>query len=137
MGNVPKLKSSYIWRIIMNTFIPQQLGITAFMESNRIDFVLEGPEQKKLTCSVFYVKAKSAKIPKLDDKKLTWVTTHKNPEGRPAQIEIKWDRKTLKLGRRWKAQGKTSFYTSLENGGGGASPQSDDAIMAALEQLNA
>ena len=115
----------------MADFKAQRLGITAFMASNRVDFVLDGPSMDEpARCSAFYDNAE-AKL-KLDGKLLRIEDVGTDTDGAPKQLQIKWGRRIIKLGRRNNASGPVSFYRSLESSNEGAAPKSDAAIMDAL-----
>jgi hypothetical protein len=115
----------------MSDFQAQRLGLTAFMASNRVDFVLDGPEMDEpARCSAFYDNAE-AKL-KLDGKQLKIEAVSTDSEGAPKQLQVKWGRRVIKLGRRNNAAGPVSFYRSLEAGNEAAAPRSADAVNAAL-----
>jgi len=115
----------------MNTFQAQRLGITAFMASNRVDFVLDGPDMEEpARCSAFYDNA-DAKL-KLDGKQLKIEAVSTDSDGEPKQVQIKWGRRIIKLGRRNHASGPVSFYRSLEAGNEAAGPKSAADILDAL-----
>jgi hypothetical protein len=125
-------------------FQPQVLGITAFMESNRIDFCLQGPNVEKQTVSAFYDNPKAELV--LDGKALVVGVPNsksraKNPKkvvfetdenGEPMKLNIQYDGQNIRLGRRTKAKGKVSFYRSLESQNNGNAPKSSADIIAAL-----
>jgi hypothetical protein len=115
----------------MNNFQAQRLGITAFMASNRVDFVLDGPDMDApARCSAFYNNPE-AKI-KLDGKQLKIEAVTTDDDGAHKQLQIKWGRRVIKLGRRSNASGPVSFYRSLEDGNQVAGPKSTDALNAAF-----
>jgi hypothetical protein len=117
----------------MSNFQAQRLGITAFMASNRVDFVLDGPDMEApARCSAFYDKAE-AKL-KLDGKQLKIEAVTTDGAGEPKQVQIKWGRRVIKLGRRNNASGPVSFYRSLE-AGNIAGPKSADDILSAFSNF--
>lgn len=113
-------------------FVPKVLGLTAFMADNRIDFVIDGPElTTPVRCSAFYDKPK-AKL-SLDGKVLKIERVHADAvSGEPTQIEVRWGKDVLKLGRRKDATGPVSFYRSLESANG-SGPKSAQEILDALK----
>lgn len=115
----------------MSNFQAQRLGITAFMAANRVDFVLDGPDMDEpARVSAFYDNA-GAKLKLAGSQlKIEAVSTDSNRE--PKQLQIKWGRKVIKLGRRNNASGPVSFYRSLEATNEAAAPKSAADIMSAL-----
>jgi len=98
----------------MKTFVPTQLGITAFVESNRIDFVLDGPSMENPERCTIYRNNPEAPL-KLESKQFKFVRKVLDEEtGAVKQIEVKWGRRVIRLGRRIKAPGAPSFYKGLE-----------------------
>jgi hypothetical protein len=115
----------------MNNFQAQRLGITAFMAANRVDFVLDGPEMDEpARCSAYYETPES-KL-KLDGKQLKIEAVTTDDAGEPKQVQIKWGRRVIKLGRRNNASGPVSFYRSLEAGNQTEGPKSAADILNAL-----
>jgi hypothetical protein len=117
-------------------FVPQKLGLTAFMAANRIDFVIDGPALKTPErCSAFY-NAPEAKL-KIAGKSLKIGSVITDPEsGEPTAIEVKFGREVLRMGRRKEAKGDVSFYRSLEPSNKVAGPKTAAEILAALEAFN-
>jgi len=117
-----------------STFQPTVLGLTAFIASNRIDFVLDGPDlEKPERCSAFY-DAPERKL-KLDGKALKIVGVDTDSDGEPARLTVKHGRNTLVLGRRRNASGPVSFYRSLEPSNNADAPKSADEVLAALSSF--
>lgn len=117
----------------MSEFQSQQLGITAFMASNRIDFVLDGPEMDSPErCSAFYDNPKAKLKLQAKGLKITSVVTDEE-SGEPVQLQVKWGRETLKLGRRQNASGPVSFYRSLETANNVGAPKTAKQILDKLE----
>lgn len=115
----------------MSTFQAQRLGITAFMASNRVDFVLDGPEMDEpARVSAFYDNPE-AKI-KLSGKQLKIEAVTTDDDGTHKQLQIKWGRRVIKLGRRNNASGPVSFYRSLEDSSQAAGPKSEADLTAAF-----
>jgi len=115
----------------MNNFEPQRLGMTAFMASNRVDFVLDGPGMESPErVSAFYDNPE-AKL-KLQGKQLKIEGFTSDSDGNPQKLEVKWGRQVIKLGRRKNASGPVSFYRSLETASDAAAPKSAQDIAAAL-----
>ena len=115
----------------MATFQAQRLGITAFMASNRVDFVLDGPDMDApARCSAFYDNA-DAKL-KLDGKALKIEAVSTDDAGEPKQVQIKWGRRVIKLGRRSNASGPVSFYRSLEATNEANAPKSAADLLSAF-----
>ena len=118
----------------MNTFQAQRLGITAFMASNRVDFVLDGPDMDEpARVSAFYATPET-KL-KLDGKQLKIEAVSTDSDGEPKQVQIKWGRRVIKLGRRQHASGPVSFYRSLEDSNTGIGPKSAADIMSAFNNF--
>jgi hypothetical protein len=109
------------------TFIPTQLGITAFMKSTGVDFVLEGPS-KAATRPVRI----NGKL-KLDGKALSVVEAKLSDDGEVTGLLVKWGKEQILLGRRKNASGPVSFYRNLENEGGSfGAPKTAAEILAVL-----
>lgn len=115
-----------------SAFIPQLLGITAFMASNRIDFVLDGPNRETpARTSAFYDNPK-AKL-HLDGKLLKIVAVHTDKvSDEPNQLEIRLGGERIVLGRRKDAAGPVSFYRSMEAGNNADAPKTAKEILSAL-----
>ena len=128
----------------MSKFQPTVLGITAFMEANRLDFRLEGPKMEEpKRASLYYAKPETKKQKKARKKarmldgepvKLVEIVREKKTDNVTA-IVIKWGDRTVKLGRRTQAAGKPSFYRSLEPSNSSAIPESPEEIIDALNLL--
>jgi hypothetical protein len=114
----------------MSDFKPSVLGITAFMASNRVDFVLEGPEQPPVRASLFYNRPEETV--KLNNKVLRITGFDNNEEGEPTRLNVRWGRQNITLGRRWNATGNVSFYRSIEATNTVAGPRSAAEITEAL-----
>jgi hypothetical protein len=114
----------------MSDFQPTVLGITAFMAPNRIDFVLDGPELCSPERASAYYDNPAAEI-KLAGKKLSITGFDVNDDDEPVSLEIRWGRRSIKLGRR-RAAGAASFYRSLESANDSAAPHTAAQISAAL-----
>lgn len=112
-------------------FVPTVDGITAFLTINRIDFLLDGPNREPARASVFY-NALDEK-PKLGGKMLKVIELSCDTEGEPSKLKIKFDRKELILGRRKKAAGDISFFTSLNPPYSG--PKTAAEILTALKSI--
>lgn len=119
----------------MSNFEPQILGITAFMATNRIDFVVDGPDMDSPErCSAFYDGGNKSTL-KLDGKKLSVKQVGTDDDGEPTSLTVKWGRETVKLGRRKNASGPVSFYKSLEASNNAGAPKSAEEIIGSLKRL--
>jgi hypothetical protein len=122
----------------MTTFVPSVLGLTAFVESNRIDFILNGPELETPERASIYFEPTSEADVKLQGKKLTILPAERDEDGQlvnPGKLRIKWGRQTLTLGHRANASGPMSFYRSLEDSNASARPKTPEQLFALLEGL--
>ena len=120
----------------MSTFTPAILGITAFVEHNRVDFIVNGPEMENPERASFYFNPTSEADVKLQGKKLTILPAERDADGKlvnPGQMKIRWGRQTLTLGHRANASGPMSFYRSLEDSNASARPKTPEQLFALLE----
>ena len=119
-----------------SSFVPTVLGLTAFMASNRIDFVLDGPNRETpARVSAFYNNPKAAL--KLDGKALKIVSVDTDDAGEPNRLEIKLGRECIVLGRRKDASGPVSFYRSMEASNNAGAPKTAAEILTALRGFTA
>jgi len=117
-------------------FQTKQLGITAFLAANRVDFVLDGPAMEKPARVSAFADKPSAKLT-LDGKALKIVGSDVDEAGEPVKLEIKWGKEVLKLGRRKDASGPVSFYRSLETASSAAAPKTAEQITNLLALFTA
>ncbi|RLA40293.1 MAG: hypothetical protein DRR42_26105 [Gammaproteobacteria bacterium] len=100
----------------MSDYIVRELGIKAFVEATRIDFILQTPGvDKKLFPRVTAKRAEPEAKLTLAGKPFSVDRTHFDSEGAATGIEVSFGNRTeIKLGRCTKSSGTPSFYRGLE-----------------------
>ena len=116
-------------------FVPRQLGIKAFPEANRIDFILEDPQnyEQPPRCSVFF-NAMEAEV-KLDGKRLRVLPPERDENGElihPNRLSVRWGRQTVNLGLCGKEGVKPYYYRGLETANDAARPKTPGELFAAM-----
>ena len=121
----------------MSEYTVTELGIKAFVESNRVDFILQTPgiDKKEFPRVTAYAAQPKAQL-LLGGKEFNVVRTHLDPEtGAIKQIEVNFGRRTIKLGRCVKSPGTPSFYRGLETRNSTA-PKTEEALADVLSAWN-
>lgn len=124
----------------MTDFIPTVRGITAFVEANRIDFVVNGPEMQMPERTSIYFEPTSNDDVLLEGEKLQILPAELDADGNvvdPGKLRIKWGRRVLTLGHRKNAAGPMSFYRSLETANDSARPQTLAQLHVLLGNVHA
>jgi hypothetical protein len=102
----------------MSNYVVTELGIKAFVEANRVDFILQTPgiDKAEFPRVSAYANNPNAEL-KLSGKVFRIVEIHSDPvTGAAKQIEVTFGRrKSIKLGRCTTASGSPSFYRGLES----------------------
>ena len=117
----------------MSNFQPQQLGLTAWIEGNRIDFSLHGPLMAEaVRCTAMRGKDNSELT--LEGKALKVVTHVTDSEGNVTKLDIVWGNREIRLGRKTGASGSPSFYRSLSPSNSTA-PTTEEDIASILSDF--